>query len=457
MTRRLTLAMVGIVVATLVVAGLGTLALARAGARQHTEDALRQDAAQISAAIGDADDTVTPRLLIGLRQALDLEGVAVLRFGPGGRTADPLPAGVEADDLDFAALRQGRVLSGNHGSLVWAASAQSIGGPGTLPARSLLAVAVLTRNADPSLLPALRWFLLAGVATVAIGAVVAVSLGRRVTRPLRQAEEATRRISTGDLSARTPEPPPGTDPELRSLMASINTMAEVLERSKGVERQFLLSVSHDLRTPLTSIQGYAEALNDGALADPRLAGTVILGEAKRLDRLVRDLLDLAKLDARNFSFEPAVVDLADVAMGTADGFRPEADEAGITLTLEVPPVPVLVVADPDRLAQIGANLVENALKFTRTGIRLRVSGVDGSARLDIVDDGPGIAADDLPHVFERLYVSRHQPRRQEAGSGLGLAIVRELVVAMGGRVEATAAPGGGACLSVLLPHDGQAD
>ena len=116
----------------------------------------------------------------------------------------------------------------------------------------------------------------------------------------------------------------------------------------------------------------------------------------------------------------------------------------------------IVNGDADRLAQIAANLVQNALKFAQRTIRVSVDSSGGWARLAVSDDGPGIAPDDLPHVFERLYVSRHRPRRQEVGSGLGLAIVRELVTAMGGTVQASGADSGGACLSVLLPLSSEA-
>src|SRR5213078_4532728 len=122
------------------------------------------------------------------------------------------------------------------------------------------------------------------------------------TRPLREAQDATRRISAGDLTTRLPVAKPGAKDELTSLAESINAMAESLERSKGLERQFLLSVSHDLRTPLTSIRGYAEALAERK-AKPGHAAAVILSEARRLERLVGDLLELAKLDARRFSLD----------------------------------------------------------------------------------------------------------------------------------------------------------
>jgi len=456
MTRRLTLVILATVAATLLVAGVGTLLLARFGARQHTEDELRAQASELAASIDDLNNQGALRLLANLRNTLDLEGIEVMRFGPGGRTIDQYPTGVQSSDIDLDKLRNGETLSGNHGSLVYAAAPAKVG------TRSVvLAVVVLTREADTPLRPAIGWFLVAAIATLAIGALVAWRFGRRLTRPLREAEEATTRISAGDLSTRVHVTKPGSKDELTSLAESINAMAETLERSKGLERQFLLSVSHDLRTPLTSIQGYAEAIADGALPDPTEGGAVILSEARRLDRLVDDLLDLAKLESRQFSMTLEPVDLADVVAATVDGFRPEADDASIALELHAPQEPITVEGDADRLAQVTGNLVQNALKYARSRIIVSVGVTDAWARLDVVDDGPGIAAEDQPHVFERLYVARRQPDRRETGSGLGLAIVRELVTAMRGQVNASATDGGdnttaGACLSVFLPFAGQA-
>ena len=348
-------------------------------------------------------------------------------ISPRGVPIGALPSGVTAGDLDVPKLVAGLTISGNHGALVWAAA------PG--PGRSAV---VVTREADLLLGPVVGWFVLASAITIAIGVLVAHRLGRGFARPIQQADDAARRIAGGDLAVRLPEEP-GADAELAALARSINAMAEELERSRGLERQFLLSVSHDLRTPLTSIRGYAEAIADGA-AEPGRAATVILAEARRLERLVRDLLDLAKLDARRFSLQPETVDLVDVAAGTADGFAPEAAEAGVAITVDAP-VPVLVDADPDRLAQVAANLVENALRHARADVWLVVSADGEWAQLAVVDDGPGIGPDDVARVFDRLH----------ARSGLGLAIVRELVGAMGGSVAAGNAEGGGATLTVRLP------
>jgi signal transduction histidine kinase len=236
--------------------------------------------------------------------------------------------------------------------------------------------------------------------------------------------------------------------EVAELAVAANRMIEQLAGSEAerdaadqARRDLIAAVSHDLRTPLTSIQGYAEALADGTVADTRRAAGVILTESRRLERLVRDLLQLARLDARGFTLERVPVELHELAAACADGFGPEAEAAGVAL--EVTAVPAVVDADPDRLAQVVANLVENALKYARSriGIDLAVDG--GWARVTVSDDGPGIDPADRDHVFERLYVARHVPVRKESGSGLGLAIVRELVGAMGGMVGVGDAASGG--------------
>ncbi len=175
------------------------------------------------------------------------------------------------------------------------------------------------------------WFLPAATVVIALAVVAATRLARALTEPLRGAAEVSRRIAHGDLTARVAEPPPDANDEVADVARSVNAMAGALERSRGLEQQFLLSVSHDLRTPLTSIQGYAEALADGTTADAPLAGSVILAESRRLGRLVRDLFELASLDARRFSLEATAVELHDLVEACVEGFGPEADAAGVTV------------------------------------------------------------------------------------------------------------------------------
>jgi two-component system sensor histidine kinase BaeS len=447
MRRRLTVAMVGVVTAALVLAGLLTLVLIRRAAADETRRELVQQASNIAARAGDPE---TFRALGGIERALHLEGLARVTFGPGGQPAGRLPAGITAEDLPLANLRAGQVVSGTNGSLAYAAAPVALPPAATRRGVSLTAV-VLTREADSGLRRGGVWFVLASIAAMGIAALVSDRLSRRITKPIEEAEDATRKIAGGDLTARVSQRG-DADPEVASLVRSINSMAESLARSRNLERQFLMSVSHDLRTPLTSIRGFAEAITDGAADDNRRAAAVIASESRRLERLVGDLLDLAKLDARRFSFDLRDVDVAAIVADTAESFRPAAEDAGLTLAVDVPDAGLAAIADADRLAQVVANLVENALKFATTQIAVAARR-DGDGRVVIVvdDDGPGIPGSDLPRVFERLYTSARQPARQ-MGSGLGLAIVRELVGAMDGAVRADAPPGRGTRIEVSLPQ-----
>jgi len=446
MTRRIVFAIVGSVEAALLLTGAGTLLLGTVRAREITRNDLKQQVTALASGLdtlsSDAGQKPRPALLNVVARALKLDGVAVLFVNDAGKVTGQPPAGISLEQLRVDQLTAGTVVSGSEGNLAYAAA--------SAPTTKGTAIIAATRRANVALRPAVGWFLLSSAITVLLGAVVAVTLSRRITRPLRQATAATHQIAGGDLGSRLPEPPLESEDELADLARSINTMAAGLERSQGLEQQFLLSVSHDLRTPLTSIRGYAEAIADGTATDQRRAAGVILREAERLERLVQDLLDLARLQARTFSLQRRPVDLAVVASQSSAAFLPGATARGIEVQLDAP-APVVVVGDADRLAQVVANLVQNGLKFARTRIVVSVEAAAGAARLTVQDDGPGIPVADLAHVFERLYVARHQPKAAESGSGLGLAIVRELVTAMGGTVRAASAPSGGALLAVTLP------
>jgi two-component system, OmpR family, sensor kinase len=266
-------------------------------------------------------------------------------------------------------------------------------------------------------------------------------------------ERTARAIAAGDLDARVGLPDTDVDDEFAAVGRAIDSMAAELGRHRSLERAFLMSISHDLRTPLTSIRGYAEAVAEGAADDEesrRRAASIIEAEARRLERLVADLLELARLDAREFSLHMGPVDVAEVARGSALALEPAAREAGLQLTVTGEPGPVVAQADAERLGQVVANLVENALKYASRTVEVTTRAVGGGAELAVADDGPGIDPADLPRVFERLYTSRRQPGRK-VGTGLGLAIVRELVTAMGGRVDVGPTAGGGTRFVVTLP------
>ena len=454
MTRRLFFAFASVVLATLLVAGLGTLITTNVRARHVTEAELRTQAVDIAANLTVALDRDLvnnsnvaarrrQRLLASVRQIFQLQDLTILTMTPNGSlVGDRLPTGVSLTDFDRQQLKEFQVVSGNNGNRVFAAA------PSRLPGNSVLVV-VMTRQANSGLATSVRTLLFAALATLGLGIAAALVLGRRLSRPISRAGAAAKRIANGEFSTRLVEPHPSDHDELAELTRSLNAMAGELERSRVLEQQFLLSISHDLRTPLTSIRGYADAIRDGA-AQPIPAASVILGEANRLERLVGDLLDLSKLRSRGFALENTEVDLVTLAIMSGERFLPDATELGLRIQTNATGV-AIVSADHDRLAQISANLIENALKYAKTIVTITVSTEAPWAILMVDDDGPGIDAIDLGHVFERLYVSRALPMRRENSSGLGLAIVKELVEAMGGTVAATRNESGGARLAFRLP------
>ncbi len=383
--------------------------------------------------------TTTLRASNGALVAVDANGDVQEILGQligADSTVLTLPDGVTADDLDAQTLLAGETQQGRDGNTVF--TAVPLTGTGALTPVLVLAEDVNNRPFGGNGFAVLA----AAALALAIAALVAAYLARRMTRPLAAMEATARSIAGGDLTARV-DASHVADDELGSLAEAINAMAADLDEARGHERAFLLSVSHDLRTPLTSIRGYAEAIADGTVEgmDARVrAANVISSESRRLERLVADLLDLARLDAHQFSLHPAPIDARPVVVDAVEAFAPAAAEIGVELVVE-PGDAVAMEADPQRLAQIVANLVENALKFSASRVVVAIATVTtgagaGGVELRVDDDGPGIAPADLPHVFERLYTSRTVPGRT-LGTGIGLAIVRELARAMGGdaRVE----------------------
>ncbi len=450
MRRRLTVRFVAVVALALLVGGGGALLLATAQARRSAAAQLRQDAAAIAA---DVDGPKNLGLLRQTARVLRLQGAEVVVFGPAGRMASgTLPEGVRIDDVDLPALQGGEVVGGSRGRRLFAAAPVSVERPGA-NRQPGLAVVVLTRAVDPGYGQSAGSLLLATALAVGVAAVVGDQLGRRLMAPLLATREATRRIAAGDLDARVPVAA-GEAPELVSLADDVNRMAAALGVARGQERRFLLSVSHELRTPMTSVRGFAEAIADGTAPDPVRAASVIAAEAQRLERLVADLLQLATLDARAFSLTPRDIDLLEVVADAAAGLVPLAARHGLRLEGTEPAegaAPVPVRADPDRLAQVVANLVENAIGFAGSVVRLQVSPAGpGAGSVTVEDVGPGIAPADLPHVFDPLWRSPSRTSARQVGTGLGLAIVAELVAAMGGRVHAEAAPGGGTRVTVTI-------
>ena len=292
------------------------------------------------------------------------------------------------------------------------------------------------------------------VFSLGIGAIVAVVLAAgiaaRIGRRLDKVAASSQRLAAGDFSVRVPDD--GND-DVARLGVAFNEMATRLEDGKRRERDFLMSVGHDLRTPLTTLRGYAEAIEAGEVDEEDLArvGGVLRRQTDRLSRLIEDLTMLARLEAREFTLRPESVDLAAHVNGLIEGHQARAAELHIKLS------PILtdvgnVMVDPDRMGQIVENLIENALRYTPEGgsIEVRLSHDSDGIVLAVADTGPGIDSQDLERVFERLYVSqRYRPVRTE-GSGLGLSIVKELSEAMGGSVAVDSELGEGTTVFLHL-------
>lgn len=391
---------------------------------------------------------LTPRQRLRARaQArLGLTGSATTAPAASSTVVNQLPEGLTLEDLDAARLLAGKRQTGSVNGRAFVAEPIKVAPLGT-------PVLILTEKTDSAAVSRARGFFLVGGA-LALGAAMIVSyfLARKLTRPLAVMGATAGAIAAGDLAARVDlgEHP---DDELADLARTLNGMAMQLEHARHAERSFLLSVSHDLRTPLTSIRGFAEALTDGTIPatdEQQRAGAVIAAEANRLERLVADLLDLARLDARQFSYSPRPFDIARTVRTAVEAFLPAAADLGIELSVESPDA-LPGTGDPERVAQIVANLVENALKYARSRIDVQVGAADArDVEIRVRDDGPGVDPAEVHRVFERLFVSRAVPGRS-VGTGLGLAIVGELAAAMGGTASVDQSATGGATFVVRLP------
>jgi two-component system sensor histidine kinase BaeS len=288
------------------------------------------------------------------------------------------------------------------------------------------------------------------VAILAVGLPIAWALSRSITRPLRRLLDAT-----AALPDAVPSPVPADGPrEVRDLTERFNATTAELERVREEERELLANVRHDLRTPLTVVSGFAEALRDGTATGSAVvrAGDAIAAESARMERLVDDLRSIDELRAGRVGLRPESLDPAGLAADAAARFAPQAAAAGVTLGAASDP-DLALVADRAAVERILGNLVTNALAAVPPGGRVvveaRRGATDGMVAIRVSDDGPGFPAGGLERVFDRFY--RGDPSRTGAGSGLGLAIVRVLATAHGGTAVAENLAPTGARVTVTLP------
>jgi two-component system sensor histidine kinase BaeS len=285
-----------------------------------------------------------------------------------------------------------------------------------------------------------------GLLGALLAALLAWLLARRLTNPLRDLAEASAELPRRQEPSEIPRPS-GAPREILMLVDTFNEMARELVSARDAQRDFLLAASHELKSPISAICGYAEGIQDGAVPAGE-AASVILTEARRLERLVRDLLDLARLDRHEFDVVREPVALAAIAATLLERFQARGRELGVELAVAGAESEPLVWGDPGRLLQAASNLVENALRVTPAGSTVELELAPGT--LAVSDRGPGLSAEELRRAFERFYLHRRHRTAEHDGSGLGLAIVRELMHAMGGQARAEVRAGGGARFSLLL-------
>ena len=292
---------------------------------------------------------------------------------------------------------------------------------------------------------------LALAAGVALAGVLFWWLSRRLTEPVLGLTRATEHVAAGRYDVEIPAGR-GSD-EISLLTERFRGMVEKLSENERLKRSFLMSVTHELRTPLTAIRGHVEALREGVVADPeQVAGSleIIAFETDRLERLVGDVLDLAKLQAHRFTVRHEEVDMSRVLEQAFGAFTEEARRREIDYRVEANDgdAPV-IVSDGDRVLQVISNLLSNAFRWTPDGgrIELQLEAANGSVKVDVVDSGPGILPEQRERIFQ-AFISHDVD-----GTGLGLPIARELAVALGGRIELESHPGSGSRFRLVLPVD----
>lgn len=427
---RVTLVTVAVAVIAVIVTGLISLQLVRSSTTQEARDQLSAQA-DILARV--------PRLASGAELAekasLALGGTEVALVQPDG-TVD----GVAASYVDAFIVRQ--LAAGEN------VSTTRRGGPGMVMIEARPAVgdtavvlALPLTSVDRALGQSTGRILIA----LGIGLVVAVVggtlLARWLSRPLTNTAAAARRMAAGERGVRMPGSPTTEVADVAEALATLDT---ALAASESRQREFLLSISHELRTPLTAVRGYAEAMADGLVAPAEVAGVgaTLVAETERLDKFVGDLLELARLEADDFSIDVSTVPLAGLLDEVAAAWAGRASTLGVTVVARGQGI---ALTDPRRLRQVLDGLVENAL---RAGGSVELRGTDGI--VEVLDDGPGLGDDDLSTAFERGALRARYRDIRPVGTGLGLSIAARLVQRMGGAITVANRPEGGAVFRVEL-------
>ena len=303
------------------------------------------------------------------------------------------------------------------------------------------------------------------IIALVISAVAAALVARSIAKPIQTVAAGAQAIAQGDYSRRVAVSGPS---EVKQLAHDFNGMASQVQEARQTERDFVANVSHELKTPLTSIQGFAQAIRDGDVQTPedtQHAAGIIYAEADRLTRLVSGLLESARMESGNVRMARETVHLNELAAACVAKLQPRAQAAGVALEVQLAPDMPAITADGDRVAQVITNLIDNAIKHTpgdgKVTVETRVvqrkasDGMRSFAEVSVADNGQGIPPEDVPHVFDRFYQA--DKSRSGGGSGLGLAICKQIVDAHGGQINAQSVLGLGTRMSVWLPLNSSQD
>ncbi|MHB1391444.1 MAG: sensor histidine kinase [Thermoleophilia bacterium] len=447
---------------SLLVSTLISVGLVQRYLKQKTINDLKGQAQSLSSQI-ESDGLPTRRYINDLEKVNETRAI-ILPYGagqvlsrlpgPGGQSDQVQPSTRPLQFVDWELIKTGGVqvtetkLPGADQDVIVVARGFNLSG-------ELAGAVVLAKplGSLQSWVPLTGWFLVAAAVSLAVSLLLAIVMARRLSRPLHEITLAASAVAAGDFSRQlTVE----SQDEIGRLADAFRYMSDEVQKSQDQQRQFVINVSHELKTPLTAITGHARALQDGVATDPAdvtKSIEIISSETGRLSRLIEDLLSLAKFDARQFELKSATVALRETLDTVANGFAMQAGERGVELKVEGPAA-LTVTTDPDRLGQVLANLVQNALAHTPSGGRVTITARgagNGRVAIDVADTGEGIGAEDLPHVFDRFFRAGGHASGAGLGLGLGLAISRELTRAMGGDITARSRAGSGSTFTVALP------
>ncbi|HOU16110.1 MAG TPA: ATP-binding protein [Anaerolineae bacterium] len=322
-----------------------------------------------------------------------------------------------------------------------------------LPDREALGAGALDEPAQRYLDQLRGALLVGGLVAFAAALLLAGLLTRGIVAPVRRLTQATQAIAAGNLDARAPVH--GHD-EIAELSQTFNAMSASLQRAEQARRAQTADIAHELRNPLSVLQGTLEALADGVYEPTPDNIEPALDQVRTLNRLVGDLRTLALADAGELRLERQPVDIGALLEHAAEGYREVLTDHGLTLDYTPAPHPLTVHADYERLTQVVGNILSNAARYVPAGghVQMTARAAQNGVEVTIADNGPGVSDADLPHIFERFWRGDPSRSRTTGGSGLGLAIARHIILAHGGRIWAAPTPGGGLTVAFWLPGSG---